>query len=126
MAQTVAPEDGIAVYRNHSRKAFTLVEIMIVVLIIGILMTVAVPNFITARASSRRSSCVANLKEIDSLKEQFAMETRQEDGDPVTWANLVPTFMKAQPGCPGGGSYTINPVGTNPDCTLSAIGHVIP
>ena len=34
-------------------RAFTLVEIMIVVLIIGILLSIAIPNFISARESSR-------------------------------------------------------------------------
>ena len=49
---------------------------MIVVLIIGILMAIAVPNFIQARATSRKNSCVANLKQVDSGKEQYAMEAK--------------------------------------------------
>jgi prepilin-type N-terminal cleavage/methylation domain-containing protein len=112
--------------RNKRRAAFTLVEIMIVVLIIGILMAIAVPNFIQARASSRKNSCVANLKQIDSGKEQYAMEAKLDTGATVTWANLAPTYLKAQPACPGGGTYTIDVVGTNPSCSLSASGHVLP
>ena len=44
---------------------------MIVVLIIGILMAIAVPNFIQARQTSRMNSCIANLKQIDSATEQY-------------------------------------------------------
>ena len=110
--------------RTRRAKGFTLVEIMIVVLIIGILMAIAVPNFIQARASSRRSSCVANLKQIDAGKEQYAMDARLDTGAAVAWANLVPTYMKAQPTCPAGGTYAIDTVGTNPTCTTAT--HALP
>jgi prepilin-type N-terminal cleavage/methylation domain-containing protein len=113
--------------RHTKRKAgFTLVEIMIVILIIAVLVAIAVPNFMQARDSSRQSSCITNLKYIDSRKEQFAMEAKLNNGDPVTWANIVPTYLKSQPSCAGGGTYTINVIGTNPTCSLSANGHIIP
>ncbi len=104
-------------YRNMREKGFTLVEIMIVVLIIGILLAIAVPNFVNAREKSRAKSCVANLKQIDAGKEQYAMDNNRADGDPVAWNNLTPTYMKSQPGCPSGGTYTIGNVGTNPTCS---------
>src|SRR5207237_7532316 len=85
------------------RKAgFTLVEIMIVILIISVLVSIAVPNFMQARDSSRRSACITNLKYIDSRKEQYAMEARLNNGDTVTWAQIVPTYLKSQCACPGG------------------------
>ena len=110
--------------KKNMKKGFTLVEIMIVVLIIGILMAIAVPNFIQARTTSRTNACIANLKQIDSGKEQYAMENKLDTGATVTWANLVPTYLKSQPSCPAGGTYTINVVGTNPVC--STAGHVLP
>src|SRR5215831_4600558 len=96
---------------RKKKKGFTLVEIMIVVLIIGILMAIAVPNFIQARQTSRRNSCIANLKQVDSAKEQYAMESQLDTGATVTWAALVPTYIKSQPSCPGGGTYTVAVVG---------------
>lgn len=120
--------------RNKKKsQGFTLVEIMIVVLIIGILMAIAVPNFIKARESSRRNSCIANLKQIDSAKEQYAMDLRLATGAAVTWANLTGAsgYLKGPatgPVCPGGGAYTIDVVGTNPACSKSASPdlHVLP
>ncbi len=109
---------------KNKRKGFTLVEIMIVVLIIGILMAIAVPNFVQARNSSRKSSCIANLKQIDSAKEQYAMDQKLDAGAPVTQANVAPTYIKSFPSCPAGGTYTINNVGTSPVCTVA--GHVLP
>ncbi|MCL6624082.1 MAG: prepilin-type N-terminal cleavage/methylation domain-containing protein, partial [Fimbriimonadales bacterium] len=58
--------------KNRRRKGFTLVEIMIVVLIIGILLAIAIPNFMRARETSRTKSCISNLRQIDAAKEQWA------------------------------------------------------
>lgn len=102
-------------------KGFTLVEIMIVVLIIGILLAIAVPNFVRARETSRARTCVANLKQIDSGKEQYAMEARLASGAAVTNANLVPDYLKKTAVCPSGGVYTIAVVGTDPSCSLGGL-----
>jgi prepilin-type N-terminal cleavage/methylation domain-containing protein len=65
-------------------KAFTLVEIMIVVLIIGILLAIAVPNFVRAREVSQKNTCILNLKEMDGAKEQCAMERRSAPGEDIS------------------------------------------
>mgnify|MGYP001160326299 CR=1 FL=1 len=105
--------------RLKKSKGFTLVEIMIVVLIIGILLAIAVPNFIKARETSRSRTCVANLRQIESAKEQWAMENKKGSTDVPAWADLVGAnaYMKAQPSCPSGGAYTINDIATQPTCS---------
>lgn len=117
--------------RNKRNRGFTLVEIMIVVLIIGILMAIAVPNFIRARETSRKNSCIANLKQIDAAKEQWAMDNKKTTGDACAFADLTGAngYMKgpaAGPSCPSGGAYTVDVIGTNPSCSLAAQGHVLP
>jgi prepilin-type N-terminal cleavage/methylation domain-containing protein len=116
---------------KKTRKGFTLVEIMIVVLIIGILLAIAVPNFIKARESSRAKSCVANLKQIDSAKEQWAMDNNKQNGATVAITDLVGTtaYIKNNPTCSSGGSYTVGNVGTNPSCSIGGTGstaHTLP
>lgn len=111
--------------RFRKSKGFTLVEIMIVVLIIGILLAIAVPNFIKARENSRTRTCIANLRQIEAAKEQWAMENKKGSSDVPTWANLVTDYMKAQPSCPSGGAYTIAAIDTNPSCSTAGT-HVLP
>ncbi len=108
--------------KARAERGFTLVEIMIVVLIIGILLAIAVPNFVKARESSRTKACVANLKQIEAAKEQWAMDERKQATETPTWDDLVGTekYMKARPVCPSNGTYTIGNVATSPSCSINA------
>ena len=105
--------------KRNKRKGFTLVEIMIVVLIIGILLAIAIPNFIKARQNSRLQTIVANLKQIENAKEQCAMDKGASNGDTTLCTQAVVTaattgYMKAWPSGPISGTYAINAIGTAP------------
>ena len=47
-----------------SRKAFTLVELLVVIAIIGVLIGLLLPAVQAAREAARRASCVSNLKQL--------------------------------------------------------------
>ena len=116
--------------RKH-QKGFTLVEIMIVVLIIGILLAIAVPNFVRARESSRAKSCIANLKQIDSAKQQWGMDNKKTGTDTPADTDLAGTgkYMKSFPTCPSDNSaYTVGNLDTNPSCpnNTGSFAHVLP
>jgi prepilin-type N-terminal cleavage/methylation domain-containing protein len=115
--------------KARAERGFTLVEIMIVVLIIGILLAIAVPNFVRARESSRAKACVSNLKQIDAAKEQWAMDNNKQDGEACRMQDLMPVYIKSEPTCPSSGApYNVNPVGTRPTCGTNPVptGHVLP
>ena len=96
------------------RRAFTLVEIMIVVLIIGILMAIAVPQFVNARTTSQLDGCLGNLRQIESAKEQFvSMDSGRTLGYKPTATDLAP-YMTPQPLCPSGGVLLIGAWGDDP------------
>jgi prepilin-type N-terminal cleavage/methylation domain-containing protein len=114
-ARTAFGGETRSMNRIRKTKGFTLVEIMIVVLIIGILMAIAVPNFIKARQGSRQKTVIANLKQVDSAKEQWAMETGQVGNAACSSSDLYPTYMKSWPdNTPVTGTYVPNAVGTAP------------
>ena len=102
------------------RAAFTLVEIMIVVAIIGLLAAIAIPNFIRAKDNAQRTTCMANLKTIHGAKAMWALETRRSNADVPSDADLFgPTvYISSKPACPANGTYTLNQVDTKPTCSV--------
>ncbi len=71
---------------------------MIVVLIIGILLAIAIPNFIQARESSRARACVGNLKQIDSAKQQAIMDNKLNQSAAATFSLDGVTASTSGPG----------------------------
>ncbi|MGA4643537.1 competence type IV pilus major pilin ComGC [Limisphaera sp. 4302-co] len=114
--------------QHRLQSGFTLVEIMIVVAIVGLLTAIAVPNFARARSQTQKNICISHLREIDSIKQQWALEYKKSSEDPAPEpVDLVPYFRGERwPECPAGGTYTINGVGVAPTCSLGeSLGHVL-
>ena len=111
--------------KTSRQSAFTLVEIMIVVAIIGLLAAIAIPNFIKAREASQKNACIANLKQIDGAKNTWALEQKKVNADVPTDSELFGTtlYIREKPGCPANGTYALLTVSDKPTCTTA--GHTL-
>lgn len=92
-----------------NKKGFTLVELMVVVVILGILVAIAVPVYNNVSANAQQRACHANLRTIDGAKSawQMAVPTRANQA-PGNDADFLAMFNDgAIPTCPTGGAYTI-------------------
>ena len=59
---------------KNVRKAFTLIELLIVVAIIGILAAIAVPNFLNAQGRAKISRTVADMKALHTAMETYNLD----------------------------------------------------
>jgi prepilin-type N-terminal cleavage/methylation domain-containing protein len=99
------------------KRGFTLVEIMIVILIMSILLSIGVPQMMTARRNAYKRTCQTNLRGIDGAKQQLAMEQRLAQGTPVVMADVLP-YLRTQPECPMGGVYDVTTIGELAECDI--------
>ena len=109
---------------------------MIVVAIIGLPVMIAIPNFIKARETARKNTCINNLRLIDGAIQQWALENNKNSTDTVNLPSLTTYLGRGGTGtingtgtgatkCPSGGTYSATTVNAQPICSF-ANGHALP
>ena len=73
---------------NHKRRGFTLVEIMIVVAIIALLASIAVPGFMRARKRAQATRILNDLRILDGAIDLYAIENNKAGGAHPTFSDL--------------------------------------
>ncbi len=86
--------------KRHGAAGFTLIELMVAVVVVGILLSVALPSFLDSMRKGRRSEAVAALAAIQQAQERWRSNN-------VNYSNSVATELKVTSPTKPGGYYTL-------------------
>jgi type IV pilus assembly protein PilA len=93
------------------RRGFTLIELLVVVLILSILMSIALPLYLSAVTDSQKKTCRSNLQTIANTVQAARVKSLAVDygaliAGGVNLANLPD--LNSLPLCPISGTYTLS------------------
>jgi len=102
--------------KKSSRKGFTLVELLVVVLILAILMAVALPLYLASVRDASKKSCRANMQSIANAAQAWKVQQRAANFSTLNINTNLTGDLGAMPKCPDGGVYAqVQAAGTTTD-----------
>jgi prepilin-type N-terminal cleavage/methylation domain-containing protein len=89
--------------KRRKEEGFTLVELIVVVAILGFLLSIAIPRYLTARTTAAQAATKANLHQLASAMELYMTE-HPEVGDtyPTDAKSWLQAYIPKAPVPPGG------------------------
>ncbi len=100
----------------------TLLEITIVAGLLAMLAAIGMASISKPRTRAQVVTCLANLRQLENVKQQWGVEHQKDGGDTATIAELKPYF-RYDIACPIGGSYTVNALSNKATCSIA--GHTL-
>ena len=90
---------------SSKRRAFTLIELLIVILVLAILMAVALPLYLAAVSDSQVKTCRSNMQTIANA--EAAYKTSNSSHVYTTTLSNLNTNLGSTPVCPSAGTYSV-------------------
>lgn len=95
-AHPAHPPIGILAARSADRRAFTLIELLTVIAIIGVLAAILIVGMARVRESARASQCLSNQRQIALAFQLYAGENKgyyPRSGTPQSWTLSVKDYI---------------------------------
>lgn len=105
------------IIRKKNTSAFTLVEVLVVTVILGLIAAISIPIFMNSMIEAEIRIKQTNVATVESAKEQWALLNNKPNGTPVTWEDITDYMSSGITNQAdlnvGGCSITLNDIGTS-------------